>query len=176
MPHYLANTALSFLNSRVMAFKNHYRLSHRRNRFTFPVVAFYISTINIIITLALLISYINAPTVSAETLAQPIKQTIHKPIKISINYPRINTLKAIAKCESGGRYDAQTFGGSAFGKYQITKDTWTDARKALGKHMTPLNPEHQELVANWLLDKRGTVPWNESKHCWSQIVGNNPSY
>lgn len=165
-------TVLLFLTSLAMAFKN-------RNRFTFTNVAFYICTINIIVTLALLIGYWNAPMVSAETLAQPIKQTIHKPVYIKINYPRINTMNAIAKCESGGRYDAQTFGGSAFGKYQITKDTWTDIKQAYKKQgltLTILNPEHQELGANWLLDKRGLIPWSESKHCWSQIVGNNPSY
>lgn len=72
-------------------------------------------------------------------------------------------LDAIARCESGG--NARASNGSHFGLYQFDLPTWREA----GGTGHPLNASagDQHAAAVRLLGKRGTQPWNASRHCWS---------
>lgn len=74
-------------------------------------------------------------------------------------------LDAIAFCESSNNYYAQNAHSTAYGKYQIIAATWNEVAKKTGKY-DKQNHEHQEINARYLLETRGTRPWNESKACW----------
>jgi hypothetical protein len=88
-------------------------------------------------------------------------------------------MRAIAKVESGGRYDAVNKNSGAKGKYQIMPGNWAGwAKKYLGDSKAAWTPENQEKVARgkfndlyrWLGDWRAVAHWwltggsNESIH------------
>jgi hypothetical protein len=77
-------------------------------------------------------------------------------------------MRAIAKVESGGRYDARNKNSGAYGKYQIMPANWPGwAQKFLGDRNAKPTPENQEKVARgkflalykWLGDWRAVAHW-----------------
>ncbi|HEY3434142.1 MAG TPA: transglycosylase family protein, partial [Solirubrobacterales bacterium] len=77
-------------------------------------------------------------------------------------------MRALAKVESGGRYDAVNKSSGAYGKYQIMPANWPGwAQKFLGDKNAKPTPENQEAVARaklkalhrWLGDWRAVAHW-----------------
>ena len=75
-------------------------------------------------------------------------------------------LAAIARCESGGRYDAENATSTASGRYQALKGTWDGYGGYAEAKDAP--PEVQEAWAREAYAKAGTRPWNASRHCWGR--------
>ena len=75
-------------------------------------------------------------------------------------------LAAIARCESGGRYDAENSTSTASGRYQVLKTTWAAYSGYVEAKDAP--PEVQERWAREAFAKAGTRPWAASRHCWSR--------
>jgi hypothetical protein len=74
----------------------------------------------------------------------------------------------IAKCESGGRYNAQNSISTASGKYQFLDSTWNNYAGYPKARLAP--PEIQEQKAYETFLRRGTQPWDASYHCWATSV------
>ena len=75
-------------------------------------------------------------------------------------------LAAIARCESGGRYDAENSTSTASGRYQALKGTWDGYGGYAEAKDAP--PEVQEKWAREAFAKAGTRPWNSSRNCWAR--------
>jgi len=132
-----------------------------------------------VLTIGVLGLYIETHKYQPPTILVAHAETLPKAINVVVDYTKIpkgQILDAIAKCESGNDYGAQARGSSAFGAYQITKDTFADANRNLGGQLSILNPTDQDLAAAWLLDHRGLAPWLETKGCWSKTIGKNPNF
>jgi hypothetical protein len=74
------------------------------------------------------------------------------------------TLAAIARCESGGRYDAENPTSTASGRYQVLDSTWD----GYGGYERAVDapPEVQEAWAREAYARAGTAPWRASRGCW----------
>ena len=75
-------------------------------------------------------------------------------------------LAAIARCESGGRYDAENSTSTASGKFQALKGTWDGYAGYPEAKDAP--PEVQERWAREAFAAAGTRPWSASRHCWGR--------
>lgn len=81
-----------------------------------------------------------------------------------------DTLRAIAGCESGsgprspGDPDVTGYSGRHYGLFQFDLPTW----RSVGGVGNPARASVAEQYrrASILLDRRGTQPWDASKHCW----------
>lgn len=93
--------------------------------------------------------------------------TIHATVQVEQPIKDGTLLEAIAYCESKNDYGAQNPRSTAYGRYQITRDTFADANKALGGLLDIQNPTDQDLAAQWLINTRGTRPWISTKGCWN---------
>lgn len=78
------------------------------------------------------------------------------------------TLEAIARCESGGRYDAENARSTASGKYQVLDATWNGYGGYERASDAP--PEVQEAFAAELYARAGTAPWRASRSCWRRAA------
>jgi hypothetical protein len=65
-------------------------------------------------------------------------------------------LAAIAECESGGDYSANT-GNGFHGAYQFTEETWASVGGSGLPSEAP--PAEQDMRAQMLLEQSGTSPW-----------------
>lgn len=78
-------------------------------------------------------------------------------------------MRAIAKVESGGRYDAVNKSSGAYGKYQIMPANWPGwAEKFLGDRNAKPTPENQEKVARAKFRNlyRWLGSWKAVAHWW----------
>lgn len=74
------------------------------------------------------------------------------------------TLEAIARCESGGDYQAENPTSTASGKYQVLDSTWNGYGGYERASDAP--PEVQEAWAREAYARAGTAPWRASRSCW----------
>ncbi len=74
------------------------------------------------------------------------------------------TLEAIARCESGGDYEAENPTSTASGKYQVLDSTWDGYGGYERASDAP--PEVQEAWAREAYARAGTAPWRASRSCW----------
>jgi soluble lytic murein transglycosylase-like protein len=73
---------------------------------------------------------------------------------------------AIAKCESGFRWDAKNKSSSASGVYQWLSSSWRGQPNGkLGHSVFDADKNIQAAV--WLIAHGKTSPWNASIHCWN---------
>jgi Transglycosylase-like domain. len=72
----------------------------------------------------------------------------------------------VARCESGGRYDARNPRSSASGRYQALRSTWGGYGGYPEAWMAP--PDVQEAHAAELYAQRGLRPWRASRSCWAR--------
>jgi hypothetical protein len=75
-------------------------------------------------------------------------------------------LAAIARCESGGRYDAENPRSTASGRYQVLDSTW-DGYGGWDRAVDA-PPEVQEAWAREAYARAGTRPWRASRGCWGR--------
>ena len=73
--------------------------------------------------------------------------------------------RTIAHCESGLRFDAKNPGSTASGVFQYIRGTWANTPEGKAGESV-FNAEANVKAAVRHLAKKGTSPWNESKHCW----------
>lgn len=73
-------------------------------------------------------------------------------------------LAAIARCESGGRYDAVSRSGRYRGAHQWSRDTWNGVASRhrpdlVGDDPAAASPADQDEMAGHLYAERGSQPW-----------------
>lgn len=74
------------------------------------------------------------------------------------------TLAAIARCESGGDYNAENPTSTASGRYQVLDSTWDGYGGYERASDAP--PDVQEAWAREAYARAGTTPWRASRSCW----------
>jgi hypothetical protein len=75
---------------------------------------------------------------------------------------------AIAKCESGFRYDAKNKSSSASGVFQWLSSSWRSQPASEGGTVSVFNADKNISAAVWLIAHGQTSPWNASRSCWSR--------
>jgi muramidase (phage lysozyme) len=73
---------------------------------------------------------------------------------------------AIAKCESGYRYDAKNKSSTASGVYQWLSSSWKGQPDGKAG-VSVFNAEANVKAAVWLIAHGKTSAWNSSKSCWN---------
>lgn len=82
----------------------------------------------------------------------------------------------IIHCESGGNPNAKNRNSSASGLFQFINGTWAAYG---GREFAPTarqaTPAEQLIVANRAYAAEGYKPWNASKNCWEDRIGDGES-
>jgi hypothetical protein len=73
---------------------------------------------------------------------------------------------AIAKCESGYRWDAKNATSSASGVFQYLSGTWANT-PAGREGISVFDADANIRMAIAAIATSGTTPWNASKPCWT---------
>lgn len=73
---------------------------------------------------------------------------------------------AIAKCESGYRYNAKNGSSTASGVFQWLSKSWRNQPASQNGDISPFNADANVQAAVWLIAHGKTSPWNASKSCW----------
>lgn len=99
--------------------------------------------------------------VEAKEIKKETTEEIIERVATEESFEDIETLKAIAKCESNFDRYARNTESSARGIFQIL-----DMHK-----LTEDERYNPEIATKWAIKeirKNGTRAWNSSKHCWNQ--------
>lgn len=73
---------------------------------------------------------------------------------------------AIARCESGYNANAKNRSSTASGVFQYLAGTWANTPEGkAGKSVFDVEANIEAAVRH--IAKKGTSPWNASKHCWA---------
>lgn len=75
-------------------------------------------------------------------------------------------LDAIARCESGGSYQAQNKSSTASGKYQYLDSSWGGYGGY--SHAKDAPPSLQDQKAHQDYSRSGSRPWAASRGCWGR--------
>lgn len=82
-----------------------------------------------------------------------------------------DVLDVIAKCESGSNPLAKNPYSSASGLFQILNSTWAaNGGMEFAPTARQASPAQQRVVAERILARSGTTPWNASRSCWAGKV------